>query len=97
MKNNDTITFIGYTIAGILLFGITFLLYKTGNEWIAKRLCLSGFTIFSWYNWYMGCKEGRIRPFTKKDRPFGFLCIKYTNLIINILITIGVCYYWIFV
>lgn len=46
MKNNDTITFIGYTIAGILLFGITFLLYKTGNEWIAKRLFYQAFPFF---------------------------------------------------
>ncbi len=97
MKNSDAITFISYTVAGILLFGISFLLYKNGNEWVAKRLFLSGYTIFLWYNWYMGCKEGRISPFTKKDRPFGFFCIKYTSLIIDILITIAVCYYWIFV
>ena len=97
MKNEEIIKLVGLALAGILLFGITFLLYKTGNDWIAKRLFLSGFTIFLWYNWYMGCKEGRISPFTKKDRPFGFLCIKHTNLIINILITIGICYYWIFV
>lgn len=46
MKNEEIIKLVGLALAGILLFGITFLLYKTGNEWIAKRLFYQAFPFF---------------------------------------------------
>lgn len=95
MKYKDTVGFIGFAMTGISLLGTSFLLYKIGNGWIAKRFILSGFTIILWCTLYIGCKEGQMNFITKSDRPVLFCCIKYTNLVIDILMTIGVCYYWV--
>lgn len=97
MKGKNTIIiFVGFAVAAIWIFGITFLLNEIGNEWLAKRSALSGFAIFSWFHFYMSCKEGQMTPYFRKwERPIGFLFVKYIFLIINILITIGVCCYWV--
>jgi len=98
MKNKDKIiSFVGFAVAVIWIFGIAFLLYKNGNEWLAKRFSLSGFVIYSWFHFYTCCKLGQMNPyFTKWDSPLGYLIVKYIFFIINILLTIGVCCYWVF-
>lgn len=62
---------------------------------LQKKFVLSGFVIILWCTLYIGCKEGQMNFVAKKDRPLLFRCIIYTNLIIDILITIGVCCYWV--
>lgn len=95
MKDKDIITLLAHAAAGLLFLGVAFLLIEHGHEWLAQRLAVSAFAGYLWYSLYMGCKEGRIRPFTQKDNPVGFLWIKCTSLLINILVTIGACYCWV--
>lgn len=102
-EKEDTFGF--FIVVGIWI--ICFLLvanYEWLPEWLGVQLpawsMFSSFIIYAWYSWYKSCKRGVFRTrggdFTKEDNPFWFLFAKYLFLIVCILITIGLCYLFIF-